>query len=55
MCFVTFAEPIKTVVDDPIPVTPVEADKELVAQIMEELQPYFENYYTDIADRRCSC
>ncbi len=52
MCFVTFAEPIKTVVDDPIPVTPVEADKELVAQIMEELQPYFENYYTDIADRR---
>ena len=52
MCFVTFAEPIKTVVEDPIPVTPVEADKELVAQIMEELQPYFENYYTDIADRR---
>ena len=42
MCFVTFAEPIKTVVEDPIPVTPVEADKELVAQIMEELQPYFE-------------
>ena len=37
MCFVTFAEPIKTVVEDPIPVTPVEADKELVAQIMEEL------------------
>ena len=52
MCFVTFAEPIKTVIENPIPVTPVEADKELVAQIMEELQPYFENYYTDIADRR---
>lgn len=47
-----YFEAIKTVVDDPIPVTPVEADKELVAQIMEELQPYFENYYTDIADRR---
>ena len=52
MCFITFAEPIKTVIENPIPVTPVEADKELVAQIMEELQPYFENYYTDIADRR---
>ena len=52
MCFITFAEPIETVVEDPTPVTPVEADKELVAQIMEELQPYFENYYTDIADRR---
>ncbi len=52
MCSVTFAEPIKTVVEEPIPVTPVEADKELVAQIMEELQPYFENYYTDIAERR---
>ena len=52
MCFVTFADPIKTVVEEPIPVTPLEADTELVAQIMEELQPYFENYYTDIADRR---
>lgn len=52
MCSVTFAEPIKTVVKEPIPVTPVEADKELVAQILEELQPYFEKYYTDIAERR---
>ena len=52
ICPVTFAEPIETVVEDPVPVTPVEADKELVAQIMEELQPYYENYYTDIADRR---
>ena len=52
MCSVTFAEPIKTVVEEPIPVTPVEADKELVAHILEELQPYFGNYYTDIAERR---
>lgn len=52
MCAVTFAEPIKTVEEEPIPVTPVEADKELAAQIMEELQSYFENYYTNIADRR---
>jgi len=52
MCFVTFADPIKTVVEEPIPVTPLEADTELVAQIMEELQPYFENYHTDIAERR---
>lgn len=52
MCAVTFAEPIKTVEEEPIPVAPVEADKELAAQITEELQPYFENYYTDIAERR---
>ena len=52
MCSVTFAEPIKTVVEEPVPITPIEADKELVAQIMEELQPYFEKYYTDIAERR---
>ena len=52
MCSVTFAAPITTIVEKPDPVTPVEADKELVAQIMEELQPYFENYYTDLADRR---
>ena len=52
MCSVAFAEPIKTVVEEPIPITSVEADKELVAQIMEELQPYFENYHTDIAERR---
>lgn len=52
MCSVAFAEPIKTVVEEPIPITPVEADKELVAQIMEELQPYFENYHADIAERR---
>ena len=49
MCSVAFAEPIKTVMEDPIPITPVEADKEPVSQIMEELQPYFENYHTDIA------
>ena len=52
ICPVTFAEPIETVVEEPIPTTPVEADKELIAQIMEELQPYFENYHTDIAERR---
>ncbi|MBR5869586.1 MAG: hypothetical protein IKZ09_00995 [Clostridia bacterium] len=52
MCSVTFAAPITTIVEKPDPVTPVEVDKELVAQIMEELQPYFENYYTDLADRR---
>lgn len=52
MCSVTFAESVKTVVDEPVPVAPIEADKELVAQVMEELQPYFEKYRTDIEDRR---
>jgi len=52
MCAVSFAEPIKTIAEEPKPITAVEADKELVAQIVKELQPYFENYHTDIAGQR---
>ena len=52
MCSVAFSEPIKTVEEESIPVTPVEADQELFAQITEELRPYFETYYTDITERK---
>lgn len=51
MCTVEFAEPVKTVHEDPAPVMPVEADAELVAQITEELQPYFESYTLNPAER----
>ena len=51
MCGVPFSKPIDTTAEEPHPVAPAEADKELVAQVMEELQPFFENYTADPADR----
>ena len=52
MCSVSFAEPIKTVVETPLPIPAAEADRELAAQIMEELRPYFETYPANIDERR---
>lgn len=51
MCTVEFAEPIPTVKVDPTPITPVDADPELVAEITEELRPYFESYTLDVNER----
>ena len=51
MCAVDFAEPDITPVQYPTPVAPVEADANLVAEIMEELRPYFEGYSTNPAER----
>lgn len=51
MCTVEFAEPIPTVKVDPTPITPVDADSELVAEITEELRPYFESYTLDVSER----
>ena len=51
MCTVSFSDPIETITDEPDPVAPAEADKELAAQVMEELQPYFANYTADPDDR----
>ena len=52
MCSVSFAEPIKTVVETPLPIPAAEADRELAAQIMEELRPYFETYPANVDERR---
>lgn len=51
MCPVEFAEPIPTVKVDPTPITPADADPELVAKITEELRPYFESYTLDVDER----
>lgn len=51
MCSVEFAEPVITVKEDPLPLTPLEADPELVEEITEELRPYFETYTLDTAER----
>ncbi|MEA4931997.1 MAG: hypothetical protein VB071_00150, partial [Lawsonibacter sp.] len=51
MCTIFFSDPIETIVAEPDPIAPAEADKDLVAQVIEELQPYFENYTADPADR----
>lgn len=51
MCPVYFSEPIETPVDVITPITPAEADEELVAKVMEQLQPYFDNDLTDPAER----
>ncbi len=51
MCSVEFAEPVKTVREDPSPITPAEADPDLVAEIIGELQPYFESYTLNPAER----
>lgn len=52
MCSVTFAEPIKTVKRESSPLSPVEADAELIAQIETELQAYFDTYPLDSVERR---
>ncbi|MCI8418297.1 MAG: hypothetical protein HFI33_12520 [Lachnospiraceae bacterium] len=51
MCSVDFAESSITPTEYTTPITPLEADAELVAEIMEELRPYFESYTTDPAKR----
>lgn len=51
MCSVSFAEPIETPVYVITPITPVEADEELAAKVMEQLQPYFSYDLTDPAER----
>ncbi len=51
MCSVYFAEPIEMPVDEITPVTPAEPDGELVAKVMEQLQPYFDYDLTDPAER----
>ena len=51
MCSVDFAEPDVTQAKYPTPVTPVEADAKLAAEIIEELRPYFESYTTDSIER----
>lgn len=51
MCTVSFSDPIETIAEEPDPIAPAEADKKLVAHVMEELKPYFENYMADPADR----
>lgn len=51
MCSVEFAEPVITVKEDPLPLTPLEADPGLVEEITEELRPYFETYTLDTAER----
>lgn len=51
MCTVIFAQPVETVQDTPDPIAPGEADKALVAQITEELRPYFEGYTADPEER----
>lgn len=51
MCTIYFVEPVITPHDPITPVAPIEADPKLVAEIMEELKPYFENYTSDPAER----
>lgn len=50
-CAVDFAEPNRIPPEDPAPIAPIQADPALVAEIMEELRPYFENYTTDPTER----
>lgn len=51
MCSVSFAEPVETPVDGIPPIAPAEADAELVAKVMEPLQPYFSCDLTDPAQQ----
>lgn len=51
MCSVEFAEPVITAKTDPSPITPQEADPDIVSEITEELRPYFETYTLDTAER----
>ena len=52
MCTVTFAEPLLTPQEEADPMTPAEADAALVDRVEAELQPYFQNYPTDVEERR---
>lgn len=54
MCSVFFTEPVKTAVETPNPIPAAEADRELAAQIMEELRPYFETYSANPDERRAA-
>ncbi len=51
MCSVEFAAPILSPQKEPTPVAPGEADPDLVAEILEELKPYFEIYTLDPHER----
>ena len=51
MCTVEFAESVPTEKVDVAPITPVDADPELISEIMEEFRPYFERYTLDINER----
>ena len=51
MCTVKFSEPIPTDKVIPAPITPIEADADLLSEIMEEFKPYFETYTLDPAER----
>lgn len=51
MCSVDFAEYDIIPTEYPTPIMPVEADASLVAEIPEELRPYFESYTTDPSER----
>lgn len=47
MCSIAFSEPIRIEKETPTPIPPDQADPELVAEIEEELRPYFECYTRD--------
>lgn len=51
MCAVTFAPPVPADDEPPAAIAPVDADAKLVESIIAELQPYFEGYTTDPAER----
>lgn len=51
MCTVEFAESVPTEKVDVAPITPVDADPQLISEIMEEFRPYFERYTLDINER----
>lgn len=51
MCTVEFAQPIPTDKNVPTPISPAEADPELITKIIEELKPYFESYTLDVNER----
>lgn len=57
MCSVDFSEPIKTEAEEPMPLSPVTPALQTkdapvsAAEIMDELQPYFEEYVADYTER----
>ena len=51
MCTGEFAESVPTEKVDVAPITPVDADPELISEIMEEFRQYFESYTLDINER----
>lgn len=52
MCSVNFSDPIPTEEVDPTPISPLEADPNLVAMITDELKPYFESYALEPDEKR---